>query len=90
MPNHRTNVELTDHFLAYDATRYYKSVAPVIWDSINPGATDTDSIFRWEVTTSKGASPPAPHDKEQGAKFNVDHVLELQVITGMFEHGVRP
>lgn len=54
----------------------------VDWNEVNKDKTELEVT----VTTKRGENDiPAPKDKNQGARFVTDHVLELMVVQAAFD-----
>lgn len=72
---------------AINARSLYISNLPAstaTWYGVDPGSSDAAATFTTELGTLPTDSILPPKYTDQGSTWNVDHVVELQIIVAMF------
>lgn len=54
------------------------------WYEVDPGSSDAAATFTSEVGTLPTGSIPPPKYTDQGSIWNVDHIVEIQIIVETF------
>lgn len=76
--------------IAVDYASLYYAQNPATLTAIATGAADTDASFVPTATVTPGQNAGSPPDATQGAKYQVDHIVELQFLVGAFSVNARP
>ena len=74
---------LADGKSAVDANALYRGTDKVDWWEIDTESNTNKMVVA--QTTNKDEAAPTPEDEDQGSRYTVDHVLELQVIVAAFD-----
>lgn len=70
--------------------------ATATWYQLDPGSTDAAASFTSFAATKPSTTPPPPSDPKQtqnpgkGDAWDVDHILELQILAGAFSASNGP
>ncbi|KAL8821134.1 MAG: hypothetical protein Q9223_000789 [Gallowayella weberi] len=77
---------------AIDYASAFSARATVTYSAVSTGAQATDAVLVATTTVSPGnaAVGPPPDSNEQGPRYVVDHILELQFVVGAFQVNPRP
>lgn len=78
--------------IAIDYASVFSAQAAVTYSAISVGAAPSDAVQIATTTISPGnnAVGSPPDHKEQGDKYVVDHILELQFVVGAFQINPPP
>ncbi|KAL8676080.1 MAG: hypothetical protein Q9186_007365 [Xanthomendoza sp. 1 TL-2023] len=70
----------------------FSAQATVTYSAVSTGAQATDAqlVATTTVTPGNNAVGPPPDTNEQGPRYVVDHILELQFVVGAFQVNPRP
>ncbi|KAL8799656.1 MAG: hypothetical protein Q9182_005726 [Xanthomendoza sp. 2 TL-2023] len=77
---------------AIDYASAFRARATVTYSAVSTGAQPSDAVLVATTTVSPGnaAVGPPPDSREQGPRYVVDHILELQFVVGAFSVNPRP
>ncbi|KAL8707434.1 MAG: hypothetical protein Q9225_007756, partial [Loekoesia sp. 1 TL-2023] len=77
---------------AVDYASAFSAQATVTYSAVSVGASPSDAVLTATTTVSPGSNGvgPPPDPKQQGPRYVVDHILELQFVVGAFQINDRP
>ncbi|KAL8670784.1 MAG: hypothetical protein Q9224_007652, partial [Gallowayella concinna] len=83
---------LRDVASAINYASVFSAQATVTYSAVSTGAQATDAqlVATTTVTPGNNAVGPPPDTNEQGPRYVVDHILELQFVVGAFQVNPRP
>ena len=85
-------IQLLTLLSAVDYTSIFSAQSTATYSAVSTGASPINAVLAsvTAVSPGNGAAGTPPDPSEQGPKYNIDHILELQFVVGAFKVNSRP